>query len=68
MSKRRKNSSIDYLEGAPVGAFLILLFAAWSYIKKILVHIFDHRCGGCCCIDFYKNKKKKKEKQKDVCY
>lgn len=34
MSKRRKNSSIDYLEGAPVGAFLILLFAAWSYIKN----------------------------------
>ena len=34
MAKKRRNRSRDYIEDVPIGALLILLFAAWSYIKE----------------------------------
>lgn len=62
MSKRRKSSSIDYLEGAPVGAFLILLFAARSYIKKYWYIFLIIAVAVVAVLIFIKIKRKKSKK------
>lgn len=64
MSKRRKNSSIDYLEGAPVGAFLILLFAAWSYKKKYWYIFLIIAVAVVAALIFIKIKRKRKKSKK----
>ena len=62
MAKKRRNRSRDYIEDVPIGALLILLFAAWSYIKEFWYIFLIIAVAVIAVVILIKVKKKKRKK------
>ena len=62
MAKKRRNRSRDYIEDVPIGALLILLFAAWSYIKEFWYIFLIIAVAVIAVVILIKVKKEKRKK------